>query len=170
MLRLLPLSLALVVAGPAVAQPVSSIRQAAIERLEQKLGTMRGTIEVKQQRVYLTRTMVERFKPLDGRETFAQRMARLAREENPPALQAITGNRRVKVDGVSMAEIYAMAGIEEIAGGSAALDEGGLDSTNLDDIIAGVDEMIAQRTSVPVQVVNVTTATPPPLPPLVTVD
>ncbi|MEL6504052.1 MAG: hypothetical protein AAFQ10_06305 [Pseudomonadota bacterium] len=169
MFRLLTLVLAITLATPAAAEPVSSIRQAAIERLEQKLGTMRGTIKRKQRRIYLTRTMVERFKPLDGRETFARRLARLKREENPQPLQTIAGDRRVEVDGVSMAEIYAIAGIEEVAGGGkgvALADAVGLDSANLDDIIAGVDALIAAQTNAPLPLAK----TPPPLPAVQNID
>ncbi|MEM9732498.1 MAG: hypothetical protein AAF903_03305 [Pseudomonadota bacterium] len=169
MVRALALLFAITLVTPVMAEQRSSVRQAAIERLEQKLGTMRGTIKRMQRSIYLTRTMVERFKPLDGTETFAQRLARLQREENPQALQTIAGDHPIKVDGVSMAEIYAIAGIEEIAGGGAGVvleDGGGLDSANLDDIIAGVDALIEERSSQ----TRPQAQTAPPLPPVRDVD
>lgn len=53
-----------VVMTQAPAFAMSSIRKAAIERLQGKLGGLRGTIERNDRFIFLTNSMIERLKPI----------------------------------------------------------------------------------------------------------
>ena len=65
--KLITIALAFNAASAIAAQSeehISSVRRAAIEKLQDKLGTMRGSIKPKQKRVYLTPIMIEQLKPI----------------------------------------------------------------------------------------------------------
>ena len=75
---------------PALAdeEPVSSVRQAAIKKMEQKLGTMRGTIEIDQRYIYLTPKMIEQLKPITAHSHVAAKRLNEESEQIAAAEQA----------------------------------------------------------------------------------
>ena len=96
-------------AATANGEQVSAIRLAAIERLQSKLGTIRGTIKPDSRNVYLTPKMIEQLKPIRPSTLVATHASGLEEVADLPVLS--TGFQLPQFADVDEREIYRMAGL-----------------------------------------------------------
>lgn len=87
----------------AYAERVSAVRQAAIEKMQSKLGTIRGSIDPDDRHIYLTEGMIERLKPIRPGTTELRRAVPISNGQT--ASLAGDDDRNLTTNSVSPAKV-----------------------------------------------------------------
>lgn len=119
---------------------VSMVRQAAIDRLQSKLGTLRGALKPGADRVFLTEEMIEQLKPI--KVSKREPLQEVGPEASYSGFVTTAGGEKI-----GMSEIYGAAGFT-VSDENASYDMGTTATVNssgtpMDDLLKLADKLAA---------------------------
>jgi len=123
------------------AQQISTVRKAAIERMQTKLGSIRGSLNPGSRNVYLTEKMIEQLKPIRTTPVVAEQFPAQPAQD---AELSIVDLGRTKTSTELAREIYRSVGLvadQELENNKRAATMP--NSSDIDSIMRAVDRMIA---------------------------
>lgn len=125
---------------------ISMVRQAAIERLQSKLGGLRGTLKPGAERVFLTEEMIEQLKPI--KVVQRERLKDVTQSGTQSGFVTAAGGEKI-----ALSEIYGVAGLPQNESRSSTASYGEADydmgttagvagqSARMDDILKLAEEL-----------------------------